>query len=374
MTTQAEPLVDLAVALPSLFGSPLAAMSAAELAGGVRRLDAVEAQAAARRAELIGEVERRGVAREEGFGSTTAWLMAVSGEPPAVCRSRVAVASALHAMPATREAFTAGEVSESRVKLLAQAQGLAPDQFARDESRLVAQAAVVPSGQFPKMLAGWRRSTDPEGAEADAERLREQRALHVSPVWSGMVHLSGDLDPEGGAVVLAALRSLAEPAALDSADTRTPAQCRADALVEICRRHGQGGGSRRGPQVLVTIPWDTLHAGRGVVDTETGPISGATARRLCCDATVSRVLLAPESVPVDMGRATRVVPAPLRRLVELRDGGCTHRGCGMPARFCDVHHRRHWADGGSTDLANLRLLCARHHTTVHQHDRHRRQE
>jgi len=175
-------------------------------------------------------------------------------------------------------------------------------------------------------------------------------------------------------VVLAAMRSLAESAALDSADTRTPAQCRADALVEICRRYGQDGGSRRGPQVLITIPWDTLHAGRGVVDTETGPISGPTARRLCCDATVSRVLLDPESVPVEMGRATRVVPASLRRLLELRDGGCTHRGCGMPARFCDAHHRKHWAEGGTTDPANLRLLCSRHHTTAHQHDGQPRRE
>ncbi len=372
--TEAEPLVDLAVMLPSLFGFPLDGMSAACLADGVRRLDAMEAQVSARRAELIGEVERRGIGREEGFGSTTAWLVAVSGEPPAVCRSRVAVASALDVMPATREAFAAGEVSESRVKLLAQAQGLAPDQFARDEGQLVAQAAAVPAAQFPKVLAGWRRSTDPEGAEADAERLYEQRALHISPAWSGMVHLSGDLDPEGGAVVLAAMRSLAEPAALDSADTRTPAQCRADALVEICRRYGQDGASRRGPQVLVTIPWDTLLTGKGVVDTETGPISGPTVRRLCCDATVSRVLLDPESVPVEMGRATRVVPASLRRLLELRDGGCTHRGCGMPARFCDAHHRKHWAEGGTTDPANLRLLCSRHHTTAHQHDLHARRE
>lgn len=368
--TEAEPLVDLTAALPSLFGFPFVGMSAVELADGVRRLDAVEAQVVARRAELIREVERRGLARDEGLASTTAWLVAVSGEPAAVCRGRVAVAGALEMMPATREAFAAGEVSESRVKLLAQAQGLAPEQFAEDEARLVAQAAVVTSGQFPKVLAGWRRSTDPAGAEADAERLHEQRALHISPSWSGMVHLSGDLDPEGGAVVLAAIRFLAEPAALDAADTRTPAQSRADALVEICRRHGQGGGSRRGPQVLVTIPWDTLRTGRGVVDIETGPLGGASVRRLCCDATVSRVLLDAESVPVEMGRATRVVPASVRRLLELRDGGCTHPGCGMPARFCDAHHRKHWADGGGTAPANLRLLCSRHHAAVHQRERH----
>ena len=75
-----------------------------------------------------------------------------------------------------------------------------------------------------------------------------------------MVHLNGDLDPEGGLVVLQALRSLTDPANLDPADTRTPAQARADALVEICRRFVQGDekGTRRPARVLVTIPWNTL--------------------------------------------------------------------------------------------------------------------
>ncbi|MFH1330912.1 MAG: hypothetical protein ABIJ48_09725, partial [Actinomycetota bacterium] len=64
----------------------------------------------------------------EGFGSTTAWVMAVSGDPAAVCRSRVAVAASLGGMPETRAAFAAGVVSEPRVRLLAQAQALAPEQ------------------------------------------------------------------------------------------------------------------------------------------------------------------------------------------------------------------------------------------------------
>ncbi|HEY4990813.1 MAG TPA: HNH endonuclease signature motif containing protein, partial [Nakamurella sp.] len=29
------------------------------------------------------------------------------------------------------------------------------------------------------------------------------------------------------------------------------------------------------------------------------------------------------------------------------------------------HHLRHWVDGGATDLANLALVCRRHHRLVH---------
>jgi len=341
-------------------------LTPAGLADGLRRIAELTARADACRAEYIAEAERVGAARAQGFPSTTAWLAAISGEPVPTCRSQVAVASALEEMPATRKAFAAGDLPESRVKALAQAQALCPEQFARSEAALVARVAAASSQQVPKVLAEWKRQADPQAAAAEAERLHELRALHLSEDWSGMLALHGLLDPESGLIVRHALEALTDPANLDPADSRTPAQARADALVEVCRRYLQGGnGSRRHPRVLVTIPWGTLQDGNGIVDTELGPIPAETARRLACDATISRVLLDPQSVPIEMGRATRVIPDQLRRLLEQRDPHCTHPGCHIPARWCEAHHIIHWADGGKTDLSNLRLLCSRHHTTAH---------
>jgi hypothetical protein len=34
------------------------------------------------------------------------------------------------------------------------------------------------------------------------------------------------------------------------------------------------------------------------------------------------------------------------------------------------HHIRHWANGGPTTLANLALLCRRHHRAVHEEGYH----
>ena len=346
------------------------------MADGLRRLGQLAARADACRAEFIAEADRTDAARREGYGSTTAWLMALSGEQAAVCRSQIAVASALEEMPETKKAFAAGELSQSRVKVLAQAQALAPEQFAQDEAALVAQAATVPSNRLPQVLEAWKRTTDPEGAEAQAERLHALRALHLSPDWSGMVHLNGNLDPEGGLMVLAAIRGLSEPAALDPQDTRTTGQRQADALVEICRRHLDGepatGSSR--PHVSVTIPWHTLQAGSGVVDTQAGTISAQTVRRLTCDATVSRIILDADSKPVEAGRAHRVIPPALRRALDLRDQHCTHPGCDLPARYCDAHHIQHWTEGGRTTLANLLLLCRTHHRTAHNHQPYPRRE
>jgi hypothetical protein len=266
-------------------------------------------------------------------------------------------------------------VSECRVRLLAQAQALAPEQFAQDEARLVAEAATASSKQLPQVLAAWKRHADLPAAEAEAERLHTLRALHVSADWSGMVRLSGMLDPESGGVILAAVRSLAEPAALDPQETRTPAQRQADALVEICRRHLDGNpgcGSSR-PHLTITIPWNILQQGSGVVDTEAGPIPAETARRLACDATISRIILHQDGSPVEAGDARRIIPQPLRRALDLRDQGCTHPGCDMPVRWCDAHHITHWAQGGNTVMSNLRLLCRTHHSRQHEHDYPRRQ-
>src|SRR5690606_39825144 len=48
-----------------------------------------------------------------------------------------------------------------------------------------------------------------------------------------------------------------------------------------------------------------------------------------------------------------------------RDGGCRFPGCGRK-RFVDAHHIEHWSTGGETSLANLMLLCSKHHTLVHE--------
>jgi len=177
--------------------------------------------------------------------------------------------------------------------------------------------------------------------------------------------------------VLTAIRSLAEPAALDPGDGHTPTQRRADALVEICRRHldssdrPRQGGER--PHLVLTLTPTDL-AADALVDLEAGPISAEAARRLVCDADLTRVVCDEDGTPLALDRRTRVVPPATRRALELRDGGCTHAGCDVPTRWCDAHHLRHWAQGGTTELANLRLLCRRHHRMTHSQREYPRRE
>jgi 5-methylcytosine-specific restriction endonuclease McrA len=93
-----------------------------------------------------------------------------------------------------------------------------------------------------------------------------------------------------------------------------------------------------------------------------------TARRLACDAAVTRVILDPDSQPLDVGRRSRIIPPAIRTALVARDRGCTYPGCDRGPQWTDAHHIRHWADGGTTSLDNLVLLCRQHHRAVHERD------
>ncbi len=108
-----------------------------------------------------------------------------------------------------------------------------------------------------------------------------------------------------------------------------------------------------------------LGSGSATLD-RTGPVPVEVARRLGCDASVTRVVMAGASQPLDVGRRTPVVSPAIRRAVIVRDRGCRFPGCDRPHTWCDAHHVVHWADGGSTSVANLALLCRHHHNAIHR--------
>jgi hypothetical protein len=68
----------------------------------------------------------------------------------------------------------------------------------------------------------------------------------------------------------------------------------------------------------------------------------------------------------DQGRTSRLVTPALRALLGQLDGEhCRFPGCTR-SRKLQAHHVRFWRNGGRTDLANLCLVCSRHHTVIHE--------
>jgi len=325
----------------------------------------------AENAMLLAEIDRRH-AYEPDYFTTEAFLQGRVGDSGRTARRNVAEARGLTEYTDVAAAYAAAEVDRPRVAMLLSAARVSPAAFKRDQAMLVESAATAPMVATYRALEYWKGQTDQSAAQEDADHLHRRRHLHVAQTIGGMVRLDGELDPVGGKTVMIALRSLADPGAIDPGDDRSASQRRADALVDMCADHlqhgevSESGGSR--PQMVVTVSLDDLALnGTRTREMDDGTvIDAASARRIACDAAVSRVLMRGESEVLDVGRTTRVVPSAVRRALILRDKACTHPGCTRPHHWCDAHHVVHWADGGPTSLDNLVLLCRRHHREAHR--------
>jgi Domain of unknown function (DUF222)/HNH endonuclease len=125
------------------------------------------------------------------------------------------------------------------------------------------------------------------------------------------------------------------------------------------------GGDRH--LISVHIAEETLRERTaGCCEIEDGPsIAAETARRLACDASVVMIVENEDGEPLNIGRKTRTISAPLRRFLNARDRGCRFPGC-TNTRWVDAHHIEHWANGGETKPSNLVSLCRFHHHKVHE--------
>ena len=328
----------------------------------------------AERGRGLAEIERRRVFAADGHLSAAAWLAHRQGVSRRSAEAAVRRARALEVMPSVARAFADGEVSTSAVDVLAFAREAVPEAFARSEPALADAARNMGFAELRAMTDTWRIDADRERALEDEDRRHDLRRLDVCPDERGMTGVRGELDPEDGQVLITCIRAQmdAEARHAPGPDARTPTQRRADALAEICRQwlasrdRPSIGGER--PHLVVTIDMNALlESSGGTAELgDAGLLTAEAARRLACDADVTRVITREASEPLELGRRTKVVPPGLRRAVAVRDRGCRFPGCGRPTGWCDAHHVRHWADGGETSLSNRVLLCRPHHRAIHR--------
>jgi len=171
-------------------------------------------------------------------------------------------------------------------------------------------------------------------------------------------------DPVNGAIVAEALRRIEDElfdadwaesrARLGEAATvtdlgRTPAQRRADAVVEMARRAGAVPADGRRPEPLfsVLVGYETFVG--MICELDNGTVASPGSLRPWLDeAWVERVVFDGPSRVVDVGVTRRLFSGATRRAVQLRDRQCFHPMCDEPASHCDVDHVQPWAAGGPT--------------------------
>lgn len=316
---------------------------------------------------LVSELDRRRPWGGDGIVSTAHWLRVRCGIDRVAAHEKVRVARALESLPHVSEAFARGQLSYSKVRAITRV--ATPE----NEESLAGAARFGTADHVEKLVRLHRRVDRQREAAATAES-HAKRLLRYWQNADGSIGFEGRLPAEQGAVFVNALAAARDALQVFPAEnTAEPAEARnADALLvlaETTLAHGptaQDGGDRYVVSVHVT---DTVLTAEGDgPPPELGdgtPIAAETARRIACDCSRVCVHEGEGGEILSVGRRTRQVPAAIRRALRARDRKCAFPGC-MNSRFVDAHHIQHWADGGETKLANLVLLCRRHHGVVHE--------
>jgi hypothetical protein len=289
------------------------------------------------------------------------------------------------AMPATAQALHDGDIGAEHtgvlVELLRRVRGLHPGGEA--EAIRQAEEVLVPlaAQAAPQAVRVAGRELlarlDTDGRAPDEDALREpRRELCTNRTPRGGYRFSGHLDPETGQLLDELLAPLAKPHPKNpdtgEVDQRSVAERHGDALADILELAARSdeltvqGGERAVVVVTLTLEQLTEQAQHALIDVP-GLAAGAL-RRLCCQAAYVPAVLGGQSEVLDLGRAKRLATPAQRRALVLRDHGCAFPGCTRTPKWTQPHHILPAHHGGPTDLANLVLLCARHHRLIHHSD------
>ncbi|MFN7149273.1 MAG: DUF222 domain-containing protein, partial [Microthrixaceae bacterium] len=422
--------------------------------------------------QVLDRFDAQGAAAYDGLRTTRSWLAQRCQMTGATAQRRVRSSRALRQLPEVAHGFRDGRFSADQVDLFArQLNERTAEAMAEDESVLAGLADRLRPDEFARELRGWAEMVDTDGTEPDpghrtrgfsfaqtlddswagrldlgsadgallhaaiaamVQRLRDQDARSAvdgddlraddapgrtgDPTHARDDRGPDDRGPDGRGAADAGRTGGVGPA--DVADTtsaasrRSPAQLRADALVELVRRgvaphlasaagpltglsvgdgHDLGdgrsvdddraevAGTGTGERPARLAPAGSIHvklhlvldaadltSGRGADTFDGHHLSPADTDRLLCDSTIARILFDPTSgLVLDHARARRVVTPAQRAALAVRDRGCSFPGCHLGPTACEAHHIVHWRRGGRTDLDNLTLVCSTHHAYVH---------
>jgi Domain of unknown function (DUF222) len=335
----------------------------AVLAEAFRFMDRLNAKLLA----AVGEHDAAEVWRNDGATSMTAWLRHHTGRSGRDAARCAKTARRLRVLPVTAGAYRDGALSGGQIQaIVANLQDRSVGLFARHEAELVPELAKLSVAEAAIAMQDWARRA--HAVLGDAEPPLPERSLHLSRILDGRRELSGSFDPEGGAVIATAVR-LAASRDVEGEPARSPAQRRADALVDVCRHfldhQQQRRGGRHRPHLNVVATLDDLQLGRHGRLVDGTPLDATTLQRLFCDTGIHRVVTDGRSSILDYGTTTRTVPAPLYNALVIRDRHCRYPGCARPPNWTEAHHVRWITHGGATALDNLVLVCTRHHHLLH---------
>ena len=376
---------------------------------------------------LSASFETRGLAERDGFRTARSWLIAFRRMSQGAATGWLSRGRLLRQLPALAAAAHTGAVSADQLRTVGDLAGhLGVEQVQPFDEILAGVAATTGPGEVAQACHRIRAHVDPDGPDPDPH-ASERRALSIAR-YGSLFSVSGRLDAEGGATLLTALDALMRPPTPDDTRTGMQRRADALVELAHQALQGGTlptvGGVR--PHLGLLLTPDTLLGLRkaagltgadgaaadraaadggdadGAAATDQAPGSRSTAdppaqqqmdalecagvpmapelpwttwadrlpasvaQRIACDCEVWRIILDPATgLPLEVGRAHRIVPSWLRKALHARDRGCRWPGCTAPASWTEVHHLLAWYHNGLTNVDNCLLLCRWHHGRVH---------
>jgi hypothetical protein len=396
----------LAVAVERVLGVDLSGLGDQELVGWVADVERLRRRVETIDHVVVAEVDRRDLPGRWVITSTHRLLGPVWGVTAGVAKTRVTHARALSpritltgavlapVVPVLAQARCAGAVGGEHVRVIlatlhALPAALPPEQVQAAERVLVDAARGLDPHALSSVGRRLRDTLDPDGTYRDEGDLQRRRTLTLHDLGDGMTRISGDLDPETGALARAVIGAWSapqprtpppgapppggEPGTPDTGtgsgsvrDLRSPGQRRHDAFRQLLTRalNGPGLPTSGGvpATVLITMTAEQFSTGTGLVTTSHGQhLTVPTALRIAGTARIAWVVHNSRGGILTYG-TTRRVPSTAQTLALIaRDQGCAFPSCDRPPEWTERHHITPWAQGGETNLNNLVLLCDHHH-------------
>ena len=277
--------------------------------------------------------------------------------------AEVALAASLGELPATLDAWRAGEITAGHARVIARV-GADPDRC--DEPALLEMARGYPVDMFARMT---RSVMKPGVSSEERNRQHENRWASLVQDPDGSWRLSAYFDADDGKRVSLAFNAMVRT--YRTATTfygsgpiqgLTPAQRRADALANLIT--GEGAHNRPKTTLLMIADYDAAARELKNLRYDDGlPVAADQIARLAAEAKILPAIFSAEGDPLWLGRTDRNASFGQRIVLAARDGGCVN--CAAPVEGGEPHHIRWFSRGGPTDIDNLALLCERCHHLIH---------
>jgi hypothetical protein len=242
-----------------------------------------------------------------------------------------------------------------------------PEDISTAEELVTDAAQKLTPAELRLFIAELADRINPDGTFSEERVHAAQRGIQLWHSRDGSWHLQGRLTPALAHKIKAVTDPLSQPQSTDDEpDLRTTGQRLHDAFEEVFDRLLQSddnpsvGGTPA--TVVVTIGYEQLlhRTGHGHYADST-PVSPQQVLDLAVEAEIIPTVLAANGKVLWLGRSRRIADKNQTAALTARDGGCSFPGCDRPPQWCQRHHIRSWAAGGSTDIGNLTYLCLFHH-------------